>query len=135
MRRGNRERAAATMIPQTYLYAGKDSTLRIKTSRAGLLGGDDGEEGPFADRPERRVDHPQGHHATDPGDPAAAPGPRRVLGRGRVRGVLPPAEEGMTTDGRSSGGHPNETIRGARTCCPSQPPNSGLEFEVRDGLF
>src|SRR5207249_11319816 len=80
-------------ILQTYLYGGKDSTLRIKTTRAAPLGGDDGEEGPPADRPERRVDHPQGHHAENPGDPAATPGPRRVLGRGRVRGVLPPEEE------------------------------------------
>src|SRR5213594_4251151 len=64
-----------------------------KNDSRGTLGGDDGEEGPPADRPERRVDHPQGHHAEDPGDPAATPGPRRVLGRRRVRGVLPPEEE------------------------------------------
>src|SRR5207244_11231267 len=46
------------------------------------------------DRPERRVDYPQGHHAADPADPAAASGPRRVLRWRRVRGLLEAERKG-----------------------------------------
>jgi len=38
MRRGNRHDANPGGILQTYLYGGKDSTLRIKTTRAEPLG-------------------------------------------------------------------------------------------------
>src|SRR2546428_12571698 len=47
-----------------------------------------------ADRQERRVDRPQGHHATDSRDPAAEPGPRCVLRRRRVRGLFAAERKG-----------------------------------------
>src|SRR6266571_2652852 len=59
------------------------------------LGDGEREADYHADRPERRVDHPQGHHAADPGNPASASGPRRVLRRRRVCGLLEAEGEGL----------------------------------------
>src|SRR2546425_407944 len=61
--------------------------------RAGL-GDGEREANCHADRPERRVDHPQGHHAADPADPAPESRPRRLLRRRRVRGLFAPEREG-----------------------------------------
>src|SRR2546422_11614041 len=68
----------------------------VSTESGGRAGLGDGErEADYhADRPERRVDHPQGHHATNPGNPAATSGPRCVLRRRRVRGLLEAEREG-----------------------------------------
>src|SRR5256885_8713174 len=68
----------------------------VSTESGGRAGLGDGEREAYyhADRPERRVDHPQGHHATNPGNPAATSGPRRVLRWRRVRGLLEAEREG-----------------------------------------
>src|SRR2546430_9354414 len=68
----------------------------VSTESGGRAGLGDGEREAdcHADRPERRVDHPQGHHAADPGNPTAASGPRRVLRRRRIRGLLEAEREG-----------------------------------------
>src|SRR2546428_10900021 len=55
--------------------------------RAGL-GDGERQADHHANRPERRIDHPQGHHAKDSRDPAAEPRPRRALRPRRVRGLL-----------------------------------------------
>src|SRR2546429_5686850 len=67
----------------------------VSTESGGRAGLGDGEREAdcHADRPERRVDHPQGHHAANPGNPAATSGPGRIFRRRRVCGLLE-AEEG-----------------------------------------
>src|SRR2546425_4949925 len=67
----------------------------VSTESGGRAGLGDGERQAdyHANRPERRVDHPQGHHAANPGNPAATSGPRRIFRWRRVRGLLE-AEEG-----------------------------------------
>src|SRR2546428_6403404 len=70
--------------------------LMVSTESGGRAGLGDGERQAdyHADRPERRVDHPQGHHAANPGNPAATSGPRRIFRRRRVRGLLEAEREG-----------------------------------------
>src|SRR5204863_6610899 len=92
-----------------YLYARKNLIISEGFRRGAGRGDGERETDCFADRPERRVDHPQGHHATDPGYPAAAPRPRRVLRRRRVRGLL--AAEGEGPGHRGSGRRQEESLR------------------------
>src|SRR2546428_1858531 len=68
----------------------------VSTESGGRAGLGDGERQAdyHANRPERRVDHPQGHHAANPGNPTATSGPRRVFRRRRVRGLLEAEGEG-----------------------------------------
>src|SRR5207244_4355778 len=77
----------------------------VSTESGGRAGLGDGEREAdcHANRPERRVDHPQGHHAADPGNPTAASGPRRVLRRRRVCSLLEAEGEG-SSDGRGRRG-------------------------------
>src|SRR6266571_4792531 len=58
------------------------------------LGDGEREADHHADRPERRVDHPQGHHAANPGNPTATSGPGRIFRRRRVCGLLEAEGEG-----------------------------------------
>src|SRR2546422_5270439 len=82
----------------------------VSTESGGRAGLGDGErEADYhADRPERRVDHPQGHHATNPGNPAATSGPRCVLRRRRVCGLLEAEREG--SGDRRGRGRPQEGV-------------------------
>src|SRR3989449_2944005 len=68
----------------------------VSTESGGRAGLGDGErEADYhANRPERRVDHPQGHHAANPGNPKATSGPRRIFRRRRVCGLLEAEREG-----------------------------------------
>src|SRR2546427_9348232 len=82
----------------------------VSTESGGRAGLGDGEREAdcHANRPERRVDHPQGHHAANPGDPTAASGPRRVLRRRRVCGLL--EAEGEGSGDRRGGRRPQEGL-------------------------
>src|SRR3989454_2626598 len=82
----------------------------VSTESGGRAGLGDGErEADYhADRPERRVDHAQGHYAANPGNPTATSGPRRVLRRRRVRGLL--EAEGESSGDRRSRRRPQEGL-------------------------
>src|SRR2546422_11130783 len=82
----------------------------VSTESGGRAGLGDGEREAdcHANRPERRVDHPQGHHAADPGNPKATSGPRRVLRRRRVCGLL--EAEGEGSGDRRGRGRPQEGL-------------------------
>src|SRR5439155_2411254 len=92
-----------------YLYARKNLIISEGFRRGAGRGDGERETDCFADRPERRVDHPQGHHAEDPGNPTAESQSRRVFRWGRVRGLL--ASAGQSPADRGSGRGQEESLR------------------------
>src|SRR2546427_11184718 len=82
----------------------------VSTESGGRAGLGDGERQAdyHADRPERRVDHPQGHHAANPGDPTASIGPGRMFRGRRVCGLLEGEGEGW--DDRRGRRRPQEGV-------------------------